>query len=469
MAPKIPRLAVLLASLGWLPLHAMAQDAPKLNVLVIASDDLNPSLGCYGNTQVKSPNIDRLAARGVRFNRAYCQYPLCNPSRSSFLTGMRPDTTRVLDNSVRFRQALPDVKTLPQLFRDRGYFAARIGKLYHYGVPNQIGTDGLDDPASWERVINPRGRDRDDEPKIISINPKSRDFGGTLSWLAADGSDDEQTDGKAAIAAVKMLEEHKDRPFFLAVGFYRPHTPYVAPKKYFDMYPLDQIKLVKEPADDRDDKPFPATSPVRPPNYGITEAQQKEAIQAYFASITFMDAQVGRVLDALDRLKLTDRTLVVFLSDHGYMLGEHGMWQKMALFEESLRVPLIVAAPGAKANGQASNRVVEMVDIYPTVADVCGIAPPKDLEGRSLKPLLEDPRAPWKGAAYSQLRRPGQQNNPFDGRSVRTDRYRYTEWDDGKRGVELYDHEADPREHKNLAKDPAHAATIAELKKLLHP
>jgi uncharacterized sulfatase len=278
-----------------------AEPSPrKLNVLLIASDDLNTALGCYGHPMVQSPNIDRLAARGVRFERAYCQYPLCNPSRSSFLTGLRPDTTGVLDNGKRFRDNVPDAVTLPQLFQKAGYFVARVGKLFHYGVPNQIGTSGLDDPPSWQEVVNPKGRDVADEPKIFSIKPGSG-FGATLSWLAADGADAEQTDGMGADAAIRLLEAHAAGPFFLAVGFYRPHTPYVAPKSYFAKYPPETIRLVQEAGGGRDGVPAPALT-VNPPNYGIDEDLQRQAIQAYFASISFMDAQVGRLLDALARL-----------------------------------------------------------------------------------------------------------------------------------------------------------------------
>ncbi|HEY4311380.1 MAG TPA: sulfatase [Pirellulales bacterium] len=454
-------LCALLAALGGSRIHAAPDGSAKLNVLFIASDDLCNRLSCYGDPMVKSPNIDRLAAHGMRFDKAYCQYPLCNPSRASFLTGLRPDTTGVLDNKTHFREVVPNTVTLPELFGQNGYYVARVGKLYHYGVPGQIGTDGLDDAQSWQEVINPRGRDKDDEDKIFSIRPGTG-LGATLSWLAADGADTEQTDGRGATSAIGLLEKHAAEPFFLAVGFYRPHTPYVAPKSYFGLYPLDRIALAGGPADDRNDIPALALT-VKPANYQLSDDLQRQAIEAYAASITFMDAQVGRLLDALDRLKLTDKTVVVFMSDHGYHLGEHGLWQKMTLFEESCRVPLVIRAPGMKAVGQPCTRLVESIDVYPTVADLCGLKAPPQLAGRSLRPLLDDPTQPWKDAAHTQVRR----TEGVMGRTVRSERYRYTEWDEGRQGVELYDHDTDPHEYHNLAGDAAQASVLKEHQSLL--
>lgn len=440
-----------------------AAGAPaKYNVLFIATDDLNCDLGCYGNAVVKTPHLDRLAARGTRFDRAYCQFPLCSPSRTSLMTGLRPDTTQVFDLRKHFRSVLPDVVTLPQMFRQNGYVAARVGKIYHYGVPGDIGTSGLDDPASWDSVVNPRGRDKAEESKLINYTPK-RGLGSSLSFLAAEGTDEEQTDGIGAGAAIRLLEEHKDRPFFIACGFYRPHCPYVAPKKYFEQISFADVRMPEVSEGFLSFVPRPAVASTTPwPWFGVTEQQARESKQAYWASIAFVDAQVGRLLAALDRLQLTDRTIVVFWSDNGYHVGEHGLWKKQSLFEGAARIPLIIAAPGQRTKGGVSGRTVELVDLYPTLADLCGLKPPSNLAGASLKPLLDDPQAAWAKPAFTQVWRGG-----FPGHSVRTERWRYTEWDDGRQGAQLYDYENDPTEMNNLADDPKYANTVAELRELI--
>jgi iduronate 2-sulfatase len=442
-----------------------ARTAEKpLNVLFIAVDDMNNDLGCYGHPLVKSPNIDRLAKRGVKFDRAYCQFPLCSPSRSSLMTGLRPGTTRVFNLQYHFRTGLPDVVTLSQLFMQNGYYAARVGKIYHYGNPGQIGTSGLDDPKSWQEVFNPAGIDKIPlEPQITNYTP-NRGLGSAMSLLSdANGRDEDHTDGKVATQAIQLLETHKDKPFFLAVGFYKPHTPYVAPKKYFDLYPLEKITLPKNGTNSVEKIPGPALGSTQPwPWFGVTEAQARECKRAYYATISYVDAQIGRVLETMDRLKLWENTVVVFWSDHGYHLGEHGLWMKQSCFEESARVPMIIASPHQKARGKDSDRVVELLDLYPTLADLAGLEAPKNLKGVSLRPLLDKPNAPWNRAAYTQVQR-----NAFPGYSVRTERWRYTEWDDGQRGVELYDHSNDPKELRNLAGNPKFAKAEAEMKALV--
>jgi iduronate 2-sulfatase len=437
-------------------------------VLFIISDDLNNSIGCYDSPIVETPNIDRLAQRGVRFERAYCQFPLCGPSRNSMLTGLYPNSTGILANSQIFRQTIPKHKSLPHAFRLDGYFAARIGKLYHYNVPKSVGTNGHDDPGSWELELNPAGCDRLlEEPDIFSLRPGS--FGGTLSWYASPREDLLHTDGMLASDAEWVLERcarDRSRPFFLAVGFYRPHTPYVAPEKYFEGYPEKEMPLVEGVEEDQRDLPAMALGSHKKEHEQLTDPLRQQAIQAYFASITFMDAQVGRVLDALDRLGLADNTIVVFTSDHGYHLGEHGLWQKMSLFEESARVPLIIAAPGKGVEGGVSKTPVGLIDLYPTLTELCDVFAPESLQGQSLVPMLVDPKVEGRGWALSQVTR-GPRNRRVFGFTLRTPRWRYTEWDQTRGGRELYDHEKDPYELTNLADDPTQADELAELSRQL--
>lgn len=454
-------------------IDAFAETSTKPNVLMIAVDDLACTLGCYGDLVAKTPNIDALASRGVCFQRAYNQLPLCNPTRASLMTGLRPDTIKVYDLNRHFRDEVPDAVTIPQAFQKAGYFAARVGKIYHYNVPASIGTDGFDDPPSWQRTVNPKGRDKDEEDKIFNAEPH-RKISAALSWLAADGDDTEQTDGMIATEAIKMMEEKSDEPFFLAVGFFRPHTPYVAPKKYFDLYPPEDMRLPYSPEDDRDDIPVAAFAHNCPiPHYGLDEPTLLKATQAYYASVSFIDAQVGRLIEAMDRLELTENTIVVLWSDHGYHLGEHGgTWQKRTLFEQSARAPLIIFDPKAEGNGTACPRIVEFIDLYPTLASLAGIQPPSDLPGRDLTPLLANPIASWNGVAVTQVLRPvdNRLRNPVMGCSIRDQRYRYTEWAGGQEGIELYDHATDPMEFVNLAIDPDPRAkrVIERLRPLLH-
>ena len=392
-----------------------SEAAEQPNVLFLIADDLNCDLGCYGHPTVQTPNIDALAASGRRFTRAYCQVPLCSPSRTSMLTGLTPTNNGIRFNpgGARFshlyqrrndfRELHPDLVTLPQCFRNAGYFAARVGKLYHYGVPGQIGTSGQDDPASWDFTVNPAGRDKAEENQVFTLVPGQ--YGGTLSWLAAEGTDAEQTDGMVATAALSILKSrpygrsvgdggrNDDKPWFLAAGFYRPHTPYVAPKAYFDQYDVNAVPLPRHSDDDAAMQPRAAYQSGQKITESMTDAQRREAIRAYHASISFMDVQVGRILDGLDAIGEADNTIVVFTSDHGYHLYDHNLWQKRSLFEASARVPLIISAPGMDAAGESSDALAGLIDLYPTLAELAGLEPPEYLDGTSLVPVLGDAAA----------------------------------------------------------------------------
>jgi iduronate 2-sulfatase len=498
MVLRVGLLAVaFLVGLCAAPVQAQTR-SERPNVLLIMSDDLNDDMMTFGHPVVRTPNLERLAARGVRFERAYAQFALCNPSRASLMTGMRPDSIGVYDLTTHFRESVPDVTTLPQAFRNAGYYAARVGKIYHYGNPSDVGTSGLDDAASWEHVINPRGIDID-EGRLVSWAGPSRGLGASLSYYASPAPDEAHTDGMVATEAIELLEQHRNEPFFIAAGFYRPHCPFIAPQKYFDLYPdLDRIPVSEYSEVLLRQSPTASRGIV----WDVPLDEQREAIRAYYASISFMDAQVGRLLDALDRLGLAENTIVVFMSDHGYHLGDHGgLWMKQSLFERSTRTPLIVAGANVVTRGAVSRRVVELIDLYPTLTDLAGLPRVSTVEGRSLVPLLADPQAEWDHGALSQSRRsvaavlggpapagrgagagagagpgagpgarggrggrgPGSSAPQAVGYSIRTERWRYIEWDEGREGRELYDVFNDPGELHNLAGSAAYAGDVDRL------
>ncbi len=435
----------------------------RLNVIFMVSDDMNASLGCYGNPIVKTPHLDRLAARGVTFERSYCQFPLCAPTRASFLSGRRPETTRVLSLNVPTRKYMPDAVMLPEHFRRSGYFTAQVGKIYHTGPEHE-------DPRSWDYVLPESGKSPP-ESEIVSQHRAREPRNHSMEWAKLRTPDEQTPDGIVAHKAVELIEQSaaRNQPFFIGVGFRRPHCPYAAPKPYFDLYDPGRIPLPAVPAPPT----FPpAARYERTDQPPLTEKETREYIAAYYACTSYMDAQAGKVLSALDRLKLWDRTVIVFVGDQGYHTGQHGMWHKMTLFEESLRVPLLIYAPGMKGNGRRARGLVECLDLYPTLVDLCGLDRPGDLEGITLRRQLENPALDGKRAAYSIV---GRASNPelhhkepeWYGRSVRTARWRYTEWDGGRRGVELYDELSDPQEMRNLASDGGKSGVVAEMQSLL--
>lgn len=429
------------------------------NVLFIVSDDLNNSLGCYGNPVVQSPNIDRLATKGMRFDRAYCNYPVCNPSRVSFLSGRRPDETGIIDLVTPTRAHLKDWVFLPEYFRRQGYRTLKVGKIYHTGP-------GMEDPRSWDQDFIETEFAKEADPKQV-VRKQGPD------GIVIRAKDEDTWEGFVARKTVALIEESvkQGKPFFAAAGFRRPHRPYVAPEKYFALYNPAELRPRGGPAGELAAVPDEALTYKIGIKPRFPTENPGDTIAAYYASISFMDAQVGVLLDAMDRLDLWKNTIVVFISDHGYHLGEHGgLWHKLSLFDEGTRVPLIVAAPANQPG--VSERLVELVDLYPTLTDLCGLAMPAGLEGTSFKPVLQDPDRSWKRAVFTVVSRPhpGKPGEFGDlstmGRTVFDGRWRYTEWPQG--GKELYDHHNDPLEYHNLAGDAAHREREAALKQLLH-
>lgn len=443
-----------LASTG-VPQRAPDSAPRRPNVLFIVADDLRAG---YGDAIAHTPNLKRLERRAVRFDRAYAQYPVCNPSRVSFLTGLRPETTGILGNGTYFRTKLPGIVTLPQLFKQNGWFTASLGKIFHRGLTMEDAKADWADEASWSHIRIYQATEAGNQGEGRRLAGAEA---GWCRWLAAAGTDDDQPDGMIAAEAVRLIREQGDKPWFIGAGFHKPHDPFIAPKKYFDLYPLDKIPLATDPKDRGADLEL-----AIPNAYGrfakFTDRERREFKRAYLAGVSFMDAQVGRLLDVLDELKLWQNTIVVFLGDHGYHLGERGWWNKNTLFELSARAPLLVSAPGGK-RGAMARGLAEFVDLYPTLTELAGLRAPHKLEGTSLRPLLRNPNARGKHAAFTIVARGGGKL----GRTVRTDRWRYIEWDEGRAGAELYDHRTDPGEYRNLANEANFANEVKTLKAML--
>jgi uncharacterized sulfatase len=461
MKPGLASLTVLyLAVSATLCAADLPRSSEKLNVLFILSDDFRDVGGAFTKARVKLPNLDRLATRGVRFQNAFVQYPVCNPSRCSFLTGLRSEQTGVTDNVTMLRSRLPDVVTLPQLFKGSGWHTESFGKIFHVGgakrEPNREaggkGAAWMDLPKSWHAAVDfqPTSAGR----QILEGRNLT---GGRFAWChwgMAAGNDDDQPDGQTAQAVVKLIEQQGSHAWFIGCGFHKPHDPFIAPKKYFDLYPPAELRLWRDPAG-----MTPAPAMALPAGTlaefrRFTDVERLEFLRAYCAAASYMDAQLGRVLDALDRGKLWDKTIVIFAGDNGYHTGERDWWNKDTLFDRSCRAPLIIAAPGG-VRGVTCRSLVEFVDLYPTIAEMCGITPPAGLAGKSIRPLLVDPAAKVNDAAFTLVTR----GPKGFGQSVRTQRWRFTQWTGGAQ--ELYDHENDPEENCNVAR--LHPDVVAEL------
>lgn len=439
-------------------------DQQKPNVVFMIADDLNTALSGFGHPQCKTPELDKLAQRGMIFQNMHCQYPVCGSSRASIMSGLYPYSNKTLGNSGSLRGNMPNVITMSQLFRQNGYHVGRISKIYHMGVPGDIlsGHPGRDDPKSWDFTINLKAPEQNAPGEKTNWSPKNK-TSQNFTGVVAEGDDLVHADGMAAQHAVKFINENKDKPFFLAVGFVRPHVPLVAPKKYFDIYERSEMKAPVVPENDLGDVPKIIRDYKRnSTTYGTTPELHKGLLEAYYASVSYMDAQAGVVMDALKENGLEENTIVVFCSDHGYLLGEHNKYQKQHLFEESTRVPFIVSVPWLKnQHSTQTQQLTELIDLYPTLADLAGLNAPDSLQGTSLKPLLKDPESnSWEKDMVFTISRNG-------GESIRTHKYRFIQWGFGEAGYELYDLTRDPGEFTNQAKNPEYKSVLNKLKNKL--
>ncbi len=421
-----------------------AQVNEKYNVLFIAVDDMNDWVGPFGGYEgIITPNIDKLAKKGVVFKRAYCSAPACNPSRASLLTGIRPSTSGVYHNNQPWRPVLKDAVTLPQYFTANGYEVKGAGKIFH---------NSYNDLPSWPAYFDVP---RSPEPSKTPVNGFAN-----LDWSPVDAKDEDMGDFKVVNQGIDYFKQKHDKPFFLAIGLTRPHLPWYVPQKYYDLYPISGIKLPKVIKNDLSDVPDAGIKIAKPQgdHKFITEHNQWEkAVQGYLASTTFADGQIGRLLDALEKSAYAKNTIIVFFGDHGWHLGEKEHWRKFALWEEASRVPFIVYAPGISAINGVSDRTVNLIDIYPTLLDLCKLPAKKELEGRSISALLKNPSAKWE--------HPSVTTHGLGNHAVRSEKFRYIRYLDGSE--ELYDHDVDPQEFKNLASDEKYSAIKKELARSL--
>ena len=452
----------LLATLALISLSAFGVERP--NVLFIISDDLTATaLSCYGNTVCKTPHIDRLASQGTRFTKAYCQGTYCGPSRASFMSGYYPHAIKMLGYGSP-RPAIGERATWAQHFKNNGYHTARVSKIFHMGVPGGIekGTDGADDPASWTERFNSAGPEwkAPGDGETLENNADGRKpgpvGGNTFVVVEADGNDLVHSDGKTAAKAVELIKQNRDKPFFLGVGFVRPHVPFVAPRKdYTDFLPYSRMQLPPKLKDDWADIPKAGINYKTSKNMKMDLRRQKKAVGGYYASVAFMDRMVGQVLNGLKEAGLEDNTIVIFTSDHGYHLGEHDFWAKVSLHDESAAVPLIIRMPGKKP--AVCHSLVELLDLYPTLSNLCGLEVPKHLQGKDISKMMTDPAKEVRSAAFSVNGK---------GFLLREQDWAYIAY--GKNGQgdeELFDMKQDPKQFTNLAKDPKHAQIIARFQK----
>jgi iduronate 2-sulfatase len=424
------------------------------NLLFIVVDDLTTTLGCYGHPLVKTPHIDRLAGMGIQFNHAYCNFAVCNPSRSSFLTGMTPETTTIQNNRVTLQSVIGDWVTMPALFKQNGFYTMSLGKIFHGTTKPEH-----NDLKAWDEIYGYGASELGRQGEGRNLTD------GVLKWCrwrAAEGDDEDQADGQIAKKAVEFIKGEHEKPFFLAVGFHKPHDPFVAPKKYFDLYPLEDCDPPVLP--EAWEPPYKHTLPGETREFNkFTDLERREFLRSYYACCSFMDAQVGKLLEALEESGQMENTLIVFLGDHGYHLGEHNWWNKVTIFEQGTKAPFIVAGQSAGKRGVVSEAMFEFIDIYPTLADLFDLEAPDHLEGESFAHVVRDPSLPFRTEVRAITRR-----GEMVGSTVKNSQWRYTEWDEGKQGRELYDQVGDPIEYNNLAEDPAYAEVVLEMKALLN-